>query len=205
MSHVHEHDSEHGGEHGAMDAQTYAQAILQARAEKDEFFASYPDSPIPDTERGAGFSGLRYYPPDLAYRVEAEVAPFAERETIMLGSTGGDLRPQVRYAELRFTLEGEPCRLVAFKDANGDLDAPGELFVPFRDATTGTETYGAGRYLEAEEHEHGDGGRFAALDFNLAYSPWCAYNEAYSCVLPPPENRLNVSVRAGEQSYHEDH
>ena len=205
--HGHNHDHTQDADHqrAAIDPERYTRAVLQQRKEKDAFFAASPDSPIPVHERATGFHGLRYYPPDVAYRVEAAVVPLARRETVLLGSTKGDLRPQVRYAELRFTLDGEPCRLLAFRDPEGDLDAPGELFIPFRDATSGTETYGAGRYLETEEHVRPDGSRYTILDFNLAYSPWCAYNEAYSCILPPPENRLSVSVRAGEQTYHEDH
>jgi hypothetical protein len=73
--------------------------------------------------------------------------------------------------------------------------------VPFRDATTGKESYGAGRYLEVEVEQGGDGRFSATLDFNLAYSPWCAYNLAYSCTLPPVENTLSVAVQAGERTY----
>jgi uncharacterized protein len=194
-SHAHQHDT--------LDPQEYAQALAEFRAEKDSFFGSDPDSPIPTDERGSAFHGLRYYPPDLAYRVVAEVVPFAEPEIVPLGSTTGDVRPQVRYAELQFTLDGRQHRLIAFKDPDVDPDEPADLFVPFRDTTSGAETYGAGRYLETEEHVHGDDDRHAMLDFNLAYSPWCSYNPAYSCTLPPPENRLDVPVRAGERSYHE--
>jgi uncharacterized protein (DUF1684 family) len=198
-----QHDPDHPDDE-SVGLEAYADGVLEVRQEKDAFFASSADSPIPAHERAGGFQGLRYYPPDVAYRVEATVSPQAQPETVWLGSTKGDLRPQMRYAELRFTLSDEPCRLLAFKDPAGELTEPGELFIPFRDATSGTETYGAGRYLETEEHEGPDGARFAVLDFNLAYSPWCAYNEAYSCILPPPENRLSVSVRAGERTYHED-
>ncbi|HEV7125836.1 MAG TPA: DUF1684 domain-containing protein [Ktedonobacterales bacterium] len=192
MTHQHQH-SDHA----------YIQRITEQRAEKDAFFGSAAQSPIPARER-AGFAGLRYYPPDPAYRVAAELTVLPHPETILLGSTQGDVRPQVRYAELRFTLEGEACTLVGFTDPDAKGSEHVELFVPFRDATSGSETYGAGRYLETPVRVKGDGSRSAMLDFNLAYSPWCAYNPAYSCTLPPPENRLNVSVRAGERSYHED-
>lgn len=195
----------HSHEHGAIDPEMYAAAVSEQRTEKDEFFGGSAQSPIPVAERRAGFHGLRYYPSSLAYRVVAEVVPLPQPETVLLGSTQGDVRPQLRYAELRFTLDGEPCKLIAFKDPSADPAEAGELFVPFRDATTGTETYGAGRYLEVDEHIEPGGKRHAVLDFNMAYSPWCAYNDAYSCILPPAENRLSVSVRAGERTYHEDH
>ena len=184
------------------DPETYARALAELRARKDAFFSSSADSPIPEAERSAEFAGLRYFPPDLSYRVEAEVIPFANPETVMLGSTGGDIRPQVRYADLRFVLQGQPLHLAAFTDPEDDEDAERHvLFVPFRDATSGVETYGAGRYLEADEHMDADGSRHAVLDFNMAYSPWCAYSVEYSCTLPPPENTLDVPIRAGEQTY----
>ena len=71
-----------------------------------------------------------------------------------------------------------------------------DLFLPFRDATSGNETYGAGRYLEPEELSTGE----IVVDFNLAYNPFCAYSENYSCPLPPFENHLKVPIRAGEKA-----
>lgn len=190
-------------QHPSGTAEEYVVAISAFRAEKDAYFGSAPDSPIPAHNRGARFAGLRYYPPDPAFRVQAEVVLFDHPEMVPLGSTKGDVRPQTRYAELRFTLDDEPCRLLAFTDPGAANPDQTELFVPFRDATSGTDTYGAGRYLETSVETQPDGTRFAELDFNLAYSPWCAYNAAYSCTLPPAENRLNVSVRAGERTYHD--
>lgn len=183
------------------DHEDYLAELREYRRQKDAAFGDDPGSPIPAEERRGGFAGLRYFDPDPAYRVQAELIPFEEPEVAILGSTKGDLREQLRFGELRFTLAGEPCRLTAFKDAD-DPDA-GEIFVPFRDATTGKETYGAGRYLETEDSapDHGHEPRTVTLDFNLAYSPWCAYNVAYSCTLPPAENKLSVAVRAGEQTY----
>ncbi len=177
----------------------YIAAVAEYRAQKDQAFGASADSPIVRADR-ASFGGLAYFPADPAYRVLASVVPFAQQEVVQLGSTRGDIRPQVRFAELRFTLDGQPLRLTGFQDVNptdGD-----ELFVPFRDATTGTESYGAGRYLEVEVRQDENGALSVVLDFNLAYSPWCAYNDAYSCTLPPVENTLPVAVRAGERTYH---
>jgi uncharacterized protein len=78
-----------------------------------------------------------------------------------------------------------------------------ELFVPFRDATSGRETYGAGRYLEIELQRHAKGAHTATLDFNLAYNPHCAYSSDYSCPIPPPENTLPIAITAGERAYSE--
>src|SRR5215472_11163400 len=126
----------------------YAREIEEVRRQKDVAFRAAPQSPIPVAER-ANFEGLAYYPPDPAFRVDAMLAPYEQPEVVMLGSTQGDVRPQLRFGELRFTLAGQECHLAGYKDV-GDPGAD-ELFVPFRDATTGRETYGAGRYLETED------------------------------------------------------
>ncbi|HZC07559.1 MAG TPA: DUF1684 domain-containing protein [Ktedonobacterales bacterium] len=180
------------------DNNDYIVAVNEYRARKDEAFGSSPDSPINQDERDR-FSGLSYFPPDPAYRVLASVVPFAEQAVVQLGSTKGDVRPQLRFAELHFTLSGQDLRLTGYQDV--DPDNGNELFVPFRDATTGKETYGAGRYLEVEVEQGADGKLSATLDFNLAYSPWCAYNVAYSCTLPPVENTLPIAIQAGERTY----
>ncbi len=177
----------------------YVAAVNEYRARKDEAFATSPDSPISLADRQGDFSGLSYFPPDLAYRVTAEVVPFAQQEIVQLGSTKGDVRPQVRFAELRFTLSDQELRLTGYQEP--DAEDGNELFVPFRDATTGKETYGAGRYLETEVEQDASGRLTVTLDFNLAYSPWCAYNMDYSCTLPPVENTLPVAISAGERTY----
>lgn len=188
----------------AIDPARYAEELRQFRAQKDEFFASSAQSPIPLAARATSFGGLTYFAPDVRFRVRAALRPFASPEVVPLGSTKGDIRPQLRYGELIFTLDGRACRLTAYKDA-GEPDAPA-LFVPFRDTTSGRESYGAGRYLETEEETAAAGAeRHAVLDFNLAYSPWCAYNEAYSCTLPPAENTLPVAVTAGERTFADGH
>lgn len=191
------------GDENRVDPARYMREITMFRHRKDEDFASSSDSPIPEEQQGEQFGGLKYYSPDLAFRVEADLVPFPLPEVVMLGSTQGDIRRQLRYGELRFRIMGEDCRLVAFKDAD-DPDST-ELFVPFRDSTSGGETYGAGRYLEARVESGSAGPQKVILDFNLAYSPYCAYNIAYSCTLPPPENTLHVAIMAGELTYPVDH
>lgn len=197
MAQEHEHEHDHNHEHHH--EMGYTEAVNEYRARKDEAFATSPDSPISEEDRNGEFSGLSYFPPDEAYRVVARVVPFARQDVVQLGSTKGDVRPQVRFAELLFSLNGQDVRLTGFQDVdpeNGD-----ELFVPFRDATTGKESYGAGRYIEVEVEQGQDGKLTSILDFNLAYNPWCAYNIDYSCTLPPVENTLPVAVRAGERTY----
>jgi uncharacterized protein (DUF1684 family) len=164
--------------------------IAEQRRMKDEFFARGGDSPLTDEQRKA-FTGLRYFDadPGLRYEVPLERAAGAEHEEVQ--TSDGSVQHLARAGTLRFNVGGRDVSLIAYDQGH-------ELFIPFRDATSGDETYGAGRYLEA--HPLGEG-RYE-LDFNAAYNPYCAYNDAWSCPLPPRENWLDVPIRAGEKSFH---
>jgi uncharacterized protein (DUF1684 family) len=107
----------------------------------------------------------------------------------------GDVASYIRWARISFAVDGETAELTVFKDAQS-----GSLFLPFQDANAGGETYEAGRYLDVEQHD----GRLH-VDFNYAYNPYCAYNEMWSCPIPPAENRLAVAVRASERSFDDEH
>ena len=110
----------------------------------------------------------------------------------MQTTTGGE-QTYHRAGVVRFDLEGEPAKVTLY--ASPEMH---ELFVPFRDATSGNETYGAGRYLEVEPpDERGN----VVVDFNDAYNPYCAYNPEWSCPIPPGENWLPVAIRAGERTF----
>ena len=104
----------------------------------------------------------------------------------------GDVASYRRLGTVSFEVDGEAAQLTVYKDAEGD-----DLFLPFADATSGSETYGAGRYLDVQPLRDG---RFL-LDFNYAYNPYCAYNERWSCPLTPFENRVRVPIRTGEKSF----
>jgi uncharacterized protein (DUF1684 family) len=158
-------------------------------AQKDAFFKSHPQSPL-TAEQQAAFAGLRYFPENPALRLIVPIEVFAEQDLIVMQTSTGDVREYTRYGRLRFSVDGQAADLTLYAD--GDT-----YFLPFADALAGAETYGAGRYVEPELL--GDG-RFL-LDFNLAYNPYCAYNDDWSCPITPPENRLAVPIRAGEQIY----
>jgi uncharacterized protein len=172
----------------------YASRIARQRQEKDDAFRYESWSPIDLHERTA-FEGLAYYPPDEAWRSKAKVRRLADGGIFEMPTSTGEPRPQLRFARLEFTTPKGPTALFAYKDAGEPHEHT--LFVPLRDATSGKETYGAGRYLDLEESE----GDELVLDLNLAYNPYCAYSEAYSCPLPPPENWLKVAVSAGEKNF----
>lgn len=163
-------------------------ALLDHRRRKDEFFATSHHSPLPHDERH-GFGGLSYYEPDpeliLTLPVDTDVEGSLDIQT-----TDGAIRRYRRVGKVRFEVAGEESELTLF-----DTGHPG-WFLPFRDATSTGETYGAGRYLDLEPNPDGT----VTIDFNYAYHPFCAYDEAYSCPLPPPENWLHVPIRAGERN-----
>jgi len=142
------------------------------------------------------FKQLAYFAPDPRFAVSAKIERLAAAEPIKLATTRGLTKSFVRRATLRFELDGTPCTLTAFRAAGS---TGRELFVPFRDATSGQQTYGAARFLDLDEP---DGGTSTlTLDFNEAYNPLCAYSPAWNCPIPPPENVLKVAVTAGERTY----
>ncbi|HEX6230179.1 MAG TPA: DUF1684 domain-containing protein [Actinomycetota bacterium] len=164
------------------------------RHDKDEFFREHPRSPLTPEQR-AGFEGLVYFPeePALAIRAPLESEGVDRDEEIVMPTTTGEEQVYRRAGVVRFEVGGEPAQLTLYASAGMP-----ELFLPFRDATSGTETYGAGRYLEVEPP--GPDGR-VLVDFNHAYNPYCAYNPNWSCPIPPGENWLSVPISAGERSF----
>jgi len=172
-----------------------AAAVADWRAGRDALFAEHPQSPLPAAAR-AGFAGLEYHPFDPAARVAAELVP-AEPARFELDTSAGEPMAFTRFGRARFALGGEACELELYwLEAYG-----GGLFVPFADATSGKETYGAGRYLldTVKGADLGTHDGRLVLDFNLAYNPSCSYDPRWACPLAPPANRLALAVRAGER------
>ena len=176
------------------DLETWRRDLLEYRGQKDLDFAKDPDSPLSDAEKG-GFRGLVYFDPDPTYRVVARLVRIEKPQTITMDTTKPDRQmSRMKIGYLEFTLGGEKLMLYALQGT--DQGSP--ISVPFTDATTGAETYHDGRYVELEVGSDDE----CTLDFNYAYSPYCAYNDRYACLLPPPENRLRVAIRAGEKKFH---
>jgi uncharacterized protein (DUF1684 family) len=186
-------------------------ATSRLRAARDDMFRNHPQSPIPIDQR-ARFGGLLYFDYDPAYRMTAVLEP--EEAPI----ESGQPLPNLGAADLlRLPSSGEESfsfSRIGRVQLSGPLDGhslpvfwmagyAGGLFIPFRDGTSGTETYGAGRYLYDSvkgadlggDHESGE----LVLDFNVAYHPSCAYDPKWSCPLAPPESRLSLPIRAGER------
>ena len=164
------------------------------RADKDAFFREDARSPL-TREQQATFEGLAYYQENGALVVrEAFVTDGVdlEQEIVMQTTTGGT-QTYRRAGVVRFDVDGVPAQLTLFTSSDTD-----ELFLPFRDATSGKETYGAGRYLEVEPSSLD---QRVVVDLNYAYNPYCAYNPDWSCPIPPGENWLAAPIRAGEKSF----
>jgi hypothetical protein len=163
-------------------------ALADFRKQKDGYLSSSPDSPIGDS---SGFSGLDYYPEDPGLAMELDLTP-SDGSDVRVQTSDGQERVYTREAQVSFEIEGAEVSLTLYGTNHND-----GFFLPFRDATSGNETYGAGRFIDVEPATEGR----VQIDFNLAYNPYCAYNDGYSCPLPPAENWLTVPIRAGEKDY----
>ena len=162
---------------------------------KDEFMARHPESPF--VAGRVPFHDLRYFPPDAKYRVRAVLrrAPAPEEAYLR---TNRDGQAVMRYlGNLSFSIGGRTLTLGVYHAGEG---VGTSVFVPFRDRTSGDESYGPGRYLTLELNESDE----YELDFNRAFNPYCAYTDDYECGFPPAENDLPVEVRAGEKAWAED-
>jgi len=174
------------------DVETWKRALLRFRERKDISFRTDHDSPFSRED----FGGLKYFEPNPEFRLETELHRNPAPGSAMMTTSKGtrQLFNNIGYFEL--SIEGRSVRLNAYQSAERDDPS---IFIPFRDATSGKESYGAARYLDLEV-EHDDK---YAVDFNYAYNPYCAYSDAYVCPLPPTENWLSVAIRAGEKKYHD--
>jgi uncharacterized protein (DUF1684 family) len=181
-----------------LDVSEWKASLEREREEKNRFFVLDPRSPIPLEERdNLVGKGLSYFPPDPNLRFELTLDEHKEKKKIVVATSKDGEREFIRWGEFRFEVDGNLCTLQAYKS---DRDEEG-LWVPFKDKTSGKETYGAGRYLDLEPKSHRTTEGKWVLDLNRGYNPWCAYSEAYTCPFIPPENWLKVPVRAGEKIY----
>jgi uncharacterized protein len=167
------------------------------RAARDRIFAEHPASPVPEAQR-RDFRGVAYFRhvPELALTARLEPDPDARLLDVPRSGEGAAM-PFHRIGWVSFTVDGTPCRLGVFW-----LDEyAGGIFIPFRDATSGRETYGGGRYLwdSAKGADLGSTDGELVLDFNYAYHPSCVYDPIWSCPLAPHENWLEVPIAAGER------
>jgi hypothetical protein len=179
------------------DRRAPALRLVNFRAAKDRLFAEHPSSPVPAAAR-RNFRGLAYWRHDPSLRFTAALEPDADAPPLDVPRSGeGAQLPYARVGWVSFAVEGIACRLAVY----WLNEYGGGIFIPFRDATSGQETYGGGRYLwdSAKGADLGSTGDALVLDFNYAYHPSCVYDPIWSCPLAPQENRLSVPIAAGER------
>ena len=170
------------------------QSRLEAfRHHRDHYFGHDDGSPLSEADR-AGFGGLRYFPErtDLTMELPLETDGPGIGERIDLPTSDGHAKPFVRAGRISFEADGQPVTLSVFKDVDR-----GRFFLPFKDGTTGGETYAGGRYLDPRARPDGS----LVVDFNYAYNPYCAYSEGWSCPVPPVENEVTAPIEAGELAF----
>jgi uncharacterized protein (DUF1684 family) len=176
---------------------TYITKIERARKEKDHYMRTADDSPF--AAKSAEFKGLKYFPIDGKFRINARLTPVENKKALSLPTSDQSQKSYLEYAYAEFEIDGVENKLLILEIMDSG-PYRGTLFLAFSDETSANETYGGGRYLDIKKVP---GSSSITLDFNEAYNPYCAYNDSFSCPLPPQENLLKVAIRAGEMTYHQ--
>ena len=204
-THHHEHASEQAASMNSTqvlsqrESEDHRRQLEAFRKQKDKFLLEHEQSPLLAEDK-EHFTGARYFPIDPTYRVIATLVGEARPGIFRVQTTTGDFKEYTRVGRLQFEIDGQSLSLVAFMPPADEPLHGNRLFVPFRDKTSGKDTYGAGRYLDLNKRP----GDTYVVDFNRAYNPYCAYSPYYSCPLPPGENNLPIEIRAGEMAFHAD-
>ncbi len=173
---------------------TTTEDITRQRIEKDEYFRTSHQSPLGHDKRH-DFKGLKYFDYDDKFKVSAVLTKKPALESIKMETSKGHEEEYFHHGQFEFEIDSKKLTLEAYKPVHQHGEE--NLFVPFRDGTSGKEAYGAGRYLDLKEIS----GNSYIIDFNLAYNPFCVYSEDYVCPLPPRDNWLKSEIRAGEKDY----
>lgn len=164
------------------------------REKRDLFFKEDPNSPLKDTVKKK-FKGLLYYPIDLKYAVIGSIEKYPTDPKplyVNLPTNKEREKKYVKYGRFKFNLEGKEHLLQIYRPLGG-----GDFFLPFKDKTSGSETYPEGRYLNIEPMLGGK----VLIDFNRASNPFCEYSDKFTCPFAPKENWLDINIRAGEKRY----
>ncbi len=176
---------------------SYTNQIQEYRNYYKQEFLNDERSPL----KAEDTSYLKFFTPDEDYKVTANVTLTPDAKPFEIPTVSGKTKTYRQYATLSFTLKDTTVELLAYQSLKllKETEHKSHLFIPFTDATTYTETYGGGRYIDLSTEDIID--NKIEIDFNKCYNPWCAYADGYSCPIPPKENRLPVAIRAGEKNY----
>lgn len=176
----------------------YEQAIVKYRKKYKKDFLSDRRSPLKSKKQ---LKPLRFYAPDARYRINARFILTPETLPFDMPTSSGKVKTFVQYGSVVFELQNQICSLAVYKriySSPNPLANYEALFIPFKDLTSGKETYGGGRYLDVEVKSIQE--NMIELDFNKCYNPYCAYSSGYSCPIPPVENHLKIEITAGEKT-----
>lgn len=175
--------------------QAYRDSIRAWQLEMNAQFADSAASPLTEADRQQ-FEGLAFYEIDSAFSDSARLELSPRSEPFVMATTTGRKAHYRQYALAHFQIKGDSLVLPVYENLRlkGQPGYEDYLFLPFTDATNGAETYGGGRYLNLRKPPEG---QLLLIDFNKAYNPYCAYNERYSCPIPPAENRVEIAIEAG--------
>jgi uncharacterized protein len=179
-------------ENGSKKWSNYQKKVIHYQDSINAVFMSGMNGVIPSKDRGVGKS-LDFFEPNDNFRAEATFKKSTNFQKIEVMTSSNDVRVYEKFGVLYFKINQTPLELTLYKsESNADY-----LFCPFKDFTNGKESYGAGRYLNFEIKDTLN----PVIDFNYAYNPYCAYNDKYSCPIPPVENHLKIAIKAGEKAW----
>ncbi|MFV0238013.1 MAG: DUF1684 domain-containing protein [Flavobacteriales bacterium] len=169
--------------------------LLEARNFQSDIVAFYNGSQSPiKIENKKKFKGITFFPVDKKYQIEADFTRIKEGEVLEFQTSSGEIKKYMRFGIIAFEFDEKMNKLTVFQKISEDSEDIEDLFLPFSDETNGISSYGGGRYINLSLR---DIDRKMLLDFNKAYNPYCAYEDGYSCPVPPIENRLDISIEAG--------
>jgi len=163
--------------------------LFAKRSEHDEFLREHYSSPLPEEHR-SDFAGLDYFPPDAAWEIAGDYDPIPPRK-VPVPSSAGIESSYTMIGVVTISIGESIYQLTVLDDGDGGA------FIPFRDGTSGTETYAGGRYVGVASESSGA----VTIDFNTAQNPWCVYDEEFTCPLPAAENWIVKRIPAGAKMY----
>jgi uncharacterized protein (DUF1684 family) len=177
-----------------IDSALYRAESIRFWEEQNAHYRDKKESPL-DKKARKIFAGHRVYAYDANFVIAAKMVRYEREDTVVMKTSADTEKLFVKYAQLHFNLGRSHCHLTVYQSLTGRLkeEHKNDLFIPFKDLTSGKDTYGGGRYLDVQIPE----GNTLILNFNTAYNPYCAYTDGYFCPIPPAENMLNVEVKAG--------
>ena len=182
-------------------AQTYQEIITKHRQDYKHAFLKEERSPV----RAEDLQYFDFFEIDSTFRVKCIFTKINSPDTFTIPTVDGKQKEYFKYGILSFEIKGKKLQLNVYQSL-ALMRIPkykNYLFVPFKDFTSGKETYGGGRYLDIETTNIQTD--VVILDFNKAYNPYCAFGDGFSCPVPPKENHLKARIKAGEKKFEKPH